>query len=1018
MSKSSFLFKVYGLGFLVMLMLFASAKAQVKDIIETSIPNGWKAKAGQLSLTEKHYKAGKQSLKWDWKKANAEIIVTETAFQSVANDDRSTFVIWIYNEKPNSDHLLFEFKKEDKTATSFTFNLNFSGWRTAWVMYHRDMKGKPVDGMDKMIIHAPSTVKKGSLYFDRILYNVNIDPRSPMRDEQVPLVAINSDKAANAHWTALYTFGRIPHYLPLQKEITEKDKQDFKTIEDRFREIILPPSKYKKIKLATLENDFAFWNIKRDGNNITGRPVYVLYDTELYADKADRTANDKFKQFSVEAYSMLMLNVAGLYNVTEKIEEKKRLAEIFIDLLDHANDQGWAKGSGMGALHHLGYAFKDYYTSCLLMKEVINKHHLQVRTQESMAWFSGLGRSQAKPENIIDGNIDVFNTLLGSMLSSILMMDDKPEKVRQMQEFSNWLSKSVMPNDAIDGTFKPDGAVFHHGTLYPAYAVGGFQGITPILYTLSKTGFHLKPDAQNSLKNMLLMMSYYTNPTKWPVSISGRHPTGNWKIASDAYAYMALAGSPDQKENDDKQMASIYLKIIGNQTDVWAKQFEKSGIKAADDTKGHWNLNFGLLGIHRRDNWLLTIKGHNRYIVSHESYPGANLFGRYFSYGHMEVTFPQTANDDGSSFKDTGWDWNNLPGTTTLHVPIDKLRANIINADDFSGVEEMLLSDEIFAGGTNLNHSQGMFAMKLHGSDKYDMGSFRAIKSWFMFDDLTIALGSNITNDIKDYSTQTTLFQNVLGDKNAEFSFNGEKNADFPFEKKWLDKNALTVFDNRGIGYYIPDGKEVEFTKIEQTSRDQKDKTTTKGDVAKLIFNHGNAPKNDVYHYAMLLKLTSKQLEDFKVKMSTKFPVYKILQQDSLGHSVWYAPENMTANAIFKANEKLKDSLLVTTDKACLVMYQKSNSGFEMSVTDPDLAFYAGADDTPILQNGKRKEVSIYAKPWYTSSSQPSMVTVRVKGIWQVKSELNNIKWVTVNGNTQLSIPCKYGIASQFKLVQ
>lgn len=1014
----SLLLKVTGIVFIGLLMLFAPVKAQVKDIIETTIPNGWKAKSGKLSLSEKHFKSGKQSLQWDWKKATAEITVTDTAFQSVAKDDRSTFVIWVYNEKPNADHLLFEFKKGTQTASSFKFNLNFSGWRTAWVMYHRDMDGKPVDGMDNMVIHAPSSIKKGKLYFDQILYNVNINPRSPMRDEQVPFVNVNSDKAANAHWTALYTFTRIPHYLPLQTQISEKDKQDFKTIENRFSELILPKAKYKKLKLADLEKEFAYWNIKRDGNNITGRPVYELNDTELYADKADREERNNFKKLSIEAYTSLIMNVAGLYSVTENQTQKSRLATIFMDMLDHAHDQGWAAGSGMGAVHHLGYAFKDFYSACFLMKPVIKAQNKLERTQQTMAWFSGLGRSQAKPEDITEGNIDVFNTLLGSMLSAILIMDDSPEKARQLHEFSNWLSKSIMPNTAIDGTFKPDGAVFHHGTLYPAYAVGGFQGITPVVYTLSKTAFHVKPEAQQYLKKALTMMSYYTNPIKWPVSISGRHPTGTWKIASDAYAYMALAGSPNGEENIDKDMAAIYLKIVGNNKGKWEKIFEKTDIKPAEFAEGHWNLNFGLLDIHRRADWLLTVKGHSRYIVSHESYPGANVFGRYFGYGQMEVTLPQTANDDGSSFKDTGWDWNNMPGTTTLHVPIDQLRANIINADDFSGVEEMLLSDEVFAGGTNLNNWDGMFAMKLHGSDKYDMGSFRAIKSWFMFDNLVIALGSNITNAITAYSTQTTLFQNVLNDKDASFSFNSVNTSAFPLEKKWADKKALTVLDNRGIGYFIPNSMELEFTKMEQTSRDQKDKIATKGDIAKLIFDHGNAPKDATYQYAMLIKSDIKQLESFKTKMGTKVPVYKVLQQDSLVHKVWYAPKNITAQAIFKANENLKDSLLLTADKACLVMYQKGNSSIEMSVTDPDLAFYSGPDDTAILPDGKRKEESIYSKPWYGKPSQPSVVCVRVKGLWQVKSELNDIKWVSINGNTELSIPCKYGIATQFKLVK
>ena len=258
-----------------------------------------------------------------------------------------------------------------------------------------------------------------------------------------------------------------------------------------------------------------------------------------------------------------------------------------------------------------------------------------------------------------------------------------------------------------------------------------------------------------------------------------------------------------------------------------------------------------------------------------------------------------------------------MPGTTTLYVPLDELRANIINADDFSGVEEMLLSDEIFAGGTNVNDMDGMFAMKLHGSDKYDLGSFRAIKSWFMFDDLIVALGSNITNDRKERSTQTTLFQNVLSDKNTAFSFNESVNSTFPFEQNWTGKNNVTIIDDRQIGYYIPDGSRLVFTKKEQVSRDQKDLADTKGNVAKLIIDHGNAPTNNSYHYAMLVKTDANRLAEFKKKMTGKTPTYKVLQQDSLVHKLWYEPKNIIAQAIFKANQSLSDSLLVTTDQAC-----------------------------------------------------------------------------------------------------
>ena len=985
---------------------------QLKDICENKVPDNWLANGGKLSIDSKHHKTGKQSVRWDWDSKSPFFQMIDTAFKSFAKQPRSTFVLWIYNEKPIADHLTFQFSKNDQNASSFTFNLNFRGWRTAWVMYNRDMTGMPVEGMNGLKIISPPSVKTGSLYFDQVMYNMEINPRSPMRDEQVPFVNVNSDKAANAHWTALYAFSSIPNYLPLGA-VGKTDIAEIAEITSRFKGIIYSKSKEK---LADLERDFAAYSITRKAGTISGKAIYSLNDVELINNGLNPDVKNNFKKQAEEPYSELMNRIANFYLQTDLEPTKKlRLEQMFIDLLDHLDDQGWSAGSGMGALHHLGYNFRDFYTACLLMKPVIKQHHLLARTQKTMAWFSGLGRTRVQPKNIEYANIDVFNTLLGSMLSSILMLDNSPSKLRQLHEYSNWLSKSIMPNYAIEGTFKPDGAVFHHGTLYPAYAIGGFQGITPIVYTLSNTVFQVKEEAHTSLQKMLLTMSYYTNPIKWPISISGRHPTGAWKVPEEIYAYMALSGSPDHKKKIDTAMAGVYLKIVTDPTDKWASIFRNARLAPTPYRQGHWNLNYGLLDIHRRADWLLTIKGHNRYIVSHESYPGANVFGRYAGYGQLEVSFPQTQLVSGSNFKDEGWDWNNLPGTTTLYVPIEKLRANIINADDFSGVEEMLLSDEIFAGGTNLNHLQGLFSMKLHGHDKYGMGSFRAIKSWFMFDDLVVCLGSDIHNTIRDYSTQTTIFQNVLDQTNDSFQIGKLKNATFPFEQKWNNSKNLTIIDNRGIGYYIPQQKDVEFTLKEQLSRDQKDSRNTKGNVAKLIINHGNAPLNGAYQYAMLITANTRKMSDFEDKMSGNLPVYQILQQDSLMHAVWYRSKNTTALSIFQASKKLHDSLLIAANKPCLVMYEKVSQLINLSVTDPDLAFYTGADDSPLNADGTRKEVSIYSRSWYTSPAKPSFLNITVKGLWQSISE--NVKVLRLsNGTTKLTISCKYGIATQIQL--
>ena len=52
-----------------------------------------------------------------------------------------------------------------------------------------------------------------------------------------------------------------------------------------------------------------------------------------------------------------------------------------------------------------------------------------------------------------------------------------------------------------------------------------------------------------------------------------------------------------------------------------------------------------------------------------------------------------------SGWQENGFDWNRIPGATSIHLPFDQLRAKVLNVDAFSGMEEMLYSDEAFAGG-------------------------------------------------------------------------------------------------------------------------------------------------------------------------------------------------------------------------------------------------------------------------------------------------------------------------------
>lgn len=978
------------------------------DICENTVPSNWKTTNGGLSVSESHYKLGAHSLRWNWKSKSATLTITDTAFTKAAANARSCFAIWIYNAAPIKDSLVFRFGDAVKTTCSFSFQLNFKGWRTAWVMYNRDMKGKPVAGMTTLRITAPASVAQGNLFFDHVVYCTTVDPRGPMRDKQIPFVNRDGDKAANAHWTSLLQFSSFRHYLSLPKKMTAKDVSDIETINNRYEEIILQANPFQKRHLAFIDSVFEQYQIKRDGSIIRGRPVNSINAYEIVKEMPLPDAKKWAKEFGVEDPTDLLLKIAVAYrNGIISVEEKNNLSNQFITLLDHLHNQGWAYGSGMGSLHHIGYFFQNYFSACLLMKQPLKENNLLQRTQKDMEWFSGLGRTRQRPTLLPLSNIDVFNTLLGGMLSTILIMDDSPQKLLQLKEYSQWLSNNIGPEYSIDGTFKPGGSVTHHGTLYPAYAIGGLNGLTPIVYSLSNTSFAITPKAFNVIKESLMKMHYYTNPLYWPVSVAGRHPTGNWKIAEPSFAYMALAGGA---QPFDSTMASVYLHIVkDNKKTAWAKDFLNKGITPANFPTGHWDMNYGLFSIHRRSNWLLTVRGHNRYFVSHESYPGANVYGRYLTYGNLELMYPNNTENNGSYFKDEGWDWNHIPGTTTLNVPLEKLKANIVNADDFSGVEEMLLTDEIFAGGTTLN-KQGMFAMKLHGHDKYDMGSFRAIKSWFMFENVVVCLGSNISNNITAHPTLTTLFQNYLGDTAAIFFVAGKKITAFPYQEQWKTNEAVSLIDNRGTAYYLPHGGNVEVYKKQQQSRNQHDNKNTSGPFATAIINHGNAPKENKYEYAMLINSDSSRLAQFVSAMKPAKPVYKILQQDSAAHILYYAPQQITALASFKENKTTNDALIVSTNRPCLLMYQKSKSEITLSVTDPDLGFYQGPDDTPLLPDGKRKEVSIYSKKWYGSPAKPSAIKLTLKGKWKLTD--NNKNYTTgidSKGNSTILVPCKYG---------
>jgi len=792
------------LGFLKKGMLITciliSTKLSAQDLInpaiisfEDSIAQQWSTPSpSTIAVSSAHYKHGKQSLQWNYGK-NSELVINENInfkpFDPNAKDKSiPTFCVWVYNDTPKDEKIKFQFLTDNQVNCEFEFGINFKGWRAAWVAFERDMKGTPEVSMNKMKILAPAT-NSGTLFFDHIMLCTPADSRWNTPDYQVPFV---NAKTKN-HWLILYKSSLNKPSEKLEA-LTQKQIKGIQTINKRYSKEVIKKLKVDENLLAKLKKAYNQYEIKREDEQISGKVMWFCRFSEIYKPYTNKFKNyfDK-KGKGLAAYTKLMYEIASAYNQADNAHYKIELEELFFNMSDHLIDQGWAEGSASGTLHHLGYSMRTYYAAYFLMRESLIRTQRVDQAQKAMEWYSGVKEVFA-PIHQKGMSIDAFNTSVMGRLASILMLEDSPEKVRYLNAYVKWLDNGLAYAPGVKDCFKVDGSVFHHANNYPAYANGGYNGATLMVYFFNQTPFRVSEEGHHNLKQSLLKTRLFCNKETWPTSMSGRHPNGKGKLSAKHYQFMALSGTPDGKNKIDAEMATAYLRLMeGKKTTGTVKKLQKQGYKAEADPNGNWTMNYAALGIHRRDNWSATAQGHSRYLWAAEHYIGANYYGRYMKHGQLQIiSGGEKPSVFTSGFNVNGWDWGRFAGTTAIHLPIEHLRANILNVDLVTGYEEMLISDEAFAGAISLEGKNGAWAMKLHEHDKYN-GSHRATKSVFFFNNRIICMGSNIENTNADYETETTLFQNYLNSESESISFNKDEISQFPFNKASQGKKRLCL---------------------------------------------------------------------------------------------------------------------------------------------------------------------------------------------------------------------------------
>ena len=315
------------------------------------------------------------------------------------------------------------------------------------------------------------------------------------------------------------------------------------------------------------------------------------------------------------------------------------------------------------------------------------------------------------------------------------------------------------------------------------------------------------------------------------------------------------------------------------------------------------------MDFHRRNQWVASVRGWSRYLWNYEELGNQNRYGRYSSYGTLQI-FGQgePVNRTSSGYREAGWDWLRPPGATVIRVPMESLASLPKLQRSFT--------DDPFVGGVTSQARNGLWAMSF-ADPVYDQ-SFRFRKSVFFVDDTIVCCGSGITDaDTKD-STETVLFQAALPSRPQLF----------PSESS---ETVTTLMDPVGNGYYFPAPQKVELRSQHQVTKDSLD-ASGEGDFQVAWIDHGTAPHDAGYVYAIRPATTASALADY-----AKSPGFETLQHGNEAHIVRFPKSGVVGYALFAPADGLAFDALRGADRPCLVMTRRTGHQLVLSVADPDL---------------------------------------------------------------------------------
>lgn len=954
---------------LFILVLLCSQVSLAQFIgFETGIPKLFKTNdKGKAFLSTQYYKEGRQSLEWDF--YSGSILNISLKSPLILNEQMKTtsgITLWIYNETPQQDSIRFEFlSPQGHVSYWFSFRLASAGWRACWIGFQH-MKG---DKQDKEIasyrLVAPN--RKGRIFLDRLTF-----PVKKINDRTTPDLQMPYNNSLSYrdlwHWCRVWQWEQYDYDLPLPGSLNPKEKEELHMVERRLT-AALDIKKAPAEAIAKAYTVFKKADIQRSGSGFIGAPIVA--PDEINRKAGEISWNDLETMLSGFAYD-------AYYN------HSSAALKNYFTVWDFAINQGFSYGSGMGTNHHYGYQVRKIYTTAWLMRDAIWKAPNRDNILSTLIFWSALSETRKPYQYGRDELLDSWHTLLMAKTVSALLFTDERERARALKGLSRWVSTSLHYTPGTIGGIKVDGTTFHHGGFYPAYTTGVLAMVGQFIAFTNHTEYEPTEEARQTLKSAFISMRNYCNKYEWGIGISGRHPFRGSMKEDDiaAFAYLALSGDLSGEKNDfDHHLAADYLRLCQKDTPE-ARYFKEQGIQPANAPQGFFVYNYGSTGIFRRADWMVTLKGYTTDVWGAEIYTKDNRYGRYQSYGSVQIMGQSSR--FASGYDEHGWDWNRLPGATTIHLPFELLDSPLPGTT-------MARSKENFSGSCSLEGKNGMFAMKLMERElKNFTPDFVARKSVFCFGNKMVCLGTDINNSNSSYPTETTLFQSVFRKDSTSIFVDGKKQNEM-FRLQLNDGKPHWIQDGYNNHYFVKGNVEVQIAR--QDSRHEKTRAITHGTFSSAWINHGKSPQDAEYEYMVLIQPNPDELNLARNKQT-----YQIVQKDHTAHVVFDEETGITAYAVFEDYTPLSDKLLLRIPAETMVMQKKAGKNHILfSICDPNLHI---------------AEKSFTTK----EASQPVEKKLLLKGKWEMVNSCEKVSLSSDGENTLLTVICQHGQPVEFTL--